>query len=66
LALGVTHTERAPVVHAALAEAEGTLSPGGVDDSLFSATVPPHALKSIRALETKAAAGIARGTFTQV
>jgi hypothetical protein len=53
-------------VHAALAEAEGTLSPGGVDDSLFSATVPPHALKSIRALETKAAAGIARGTFTQV
>ena len=57
------HTERALVVHAALAEAaEGALSPGGADDSLLSATVPPHAPKSIRTL-TKAAVESARGTF---
>jgi hypothetical protein len=62
LALGVTHTERALVVHAALAETEGAPSPEAADDSLLSATVPPHAPTSIRAL-TKAAVESVRGTF---
>ena len=55
LAFDLTHTERALVVHAALAGTEGAPSAEGADDSLLSATVPPHAHTSARAL-TKAAA----------